>query len=66
MKNLVELETTAPVLYRTFLTGDFVICKIHRPLSATGIDQANEQNNAVVKDDGGAIALTEDNDALRR
>jgi len=66
VKDLVELETTAPAIYRRFLTGGFAICKTHRPFSAIGIDQAHEQNNAVVKGDGGAIGLTEDNDALRR
>ena len=30
------------------------------------IDQAHEQNNAIVKGDGGAIGLTEDPSALRR
>ena len=30
------------------------------------IDQAHEQNNAVIKGDGGAIGLTEDKAALRR
>lgn len=30
------------------------------------IDQAHEQNNAVIKGDGGAIGLTEDSSALRR
>jgi hypothetical protein len=30
------------------------------------IDQAHEQNNAIVKGDGGAIGLTEDPAALRR
>ena len=30
------------------------------------IDQAHEQNNALVKGDGGAVGLTEDVQALRR
>ena len=30
------------------------------------IDQANEQNKAVIKGDGGAIGLTEDPAVLRR
>ena len=30
------------------------------------IDQAHEQNNAVIKGDGGAIGVTEDPSALRR
>ena len=65
MKDLVELETTAPAIYRIFLTGDFAICNIHRPFSAIGIIHAHEQNNAVVKGDRGAIRRTEYNYALR-
>ena len=34
--------------------------------STMAIDQAHEQNNAVIKGDGGAIGLTEDQTALRR
>lgn len=30
------------------------------------IDQAHEQNNAMVKGDGGAVGLTENPNALRR
>ena len=35
-------------------------------ISALAIDQAHEQNNASVKDDGGAVGLTENPAALRR
>ena len=34
--------------------------------SNIAIDQAHEQNNAIVKGDGGAIGLTEEPAALRR
>ena len=37
----------------------------HR-FSAIAIDQGHEQNNAAVKDDGGAVGLTENPAALRR
>jgi hypothetical protein len=66
VKYLVELETTAPSIYRRFLTGDFAICKTHRPFSTIEIDQAHGQNSTIVKGDGGAVVLTEDNDALCR
>ena len=66
VKDLVELETKAPAIYRRFVAGDFAICKTSRPFSELGIDQAHEQNNAVVKGGGGAIGLTEDEEALRR
>ena len=66
VKDLVELEPTAPAIFRRFHTGYFAICKTHRPFSSIGIDQAREQNNAFVNGDGGAIGLTEDNDAILR
>ena len=34
--------------------------------SAIAIDQAHEQNHAIVKGDGGAVGLTENPSALRR
>ena len=37
-----------------------------KEFSSIAIDQAHEQNNAVIKDDGGAIGLTEDPTALWR
>ena len=45
---------------------NFVVHKSRRDFSALAIDQAHEQNNAVIKGDGGAIGLTEDPGALRR
>ena len=40
--------------------------KSTRPFSAIAIDHAHEQNNAVVKGDGGAIGLTQNLRALLR
>ena len=40
--------------------------KSTRPFSAIAFDHAHEQNNAVVKDDGGAIDLTQNPRALLR
>jgi hypothetical protein len=42
------------------------VCKSTRPFSAIAIDHAHEQNNAIVKGDGGAVGLTENAGALRR
>ena len=51
---------------REFHKGNFVVHKSARDFSAVAIDQAHEQNNAVIKGDGGAVGLTEDPSALRR
>ena len=40
--------------------------KTAKRFSAMAIDQAHEQNNAMVKGDGGAVGLTENPNALRR
>ena len=37
-----------------------------RVLAALGIAHAHEQNKALIKADGGAVGLTDDNSALRR
>lgn len=47
-----------PLLRRLECGGSF-IRKTQRPFSAMSIDQAHEQNNKCVKDDGGAVGFTE-------
>ena len=49
-----------------FRKGNFVVQKSHRAFSSIPIDQAHEQNNKVVKGDGGAIGLTENPSQLLR
>ena len=53
-----------PKLNAEFEKGNFTVHKSPRLFSSIAIDQAHEQNNALVKSDGGAIGLTED--AMRR
>ena len=55
-----------PDVASEFHKGNFVIHKSRRDFSAMAIDQAHEQNNSIIKGDGGAIGLTEDPAALRR
>ena len=62
----MSLEQQHPEVAREFHKGNFVVHKSRREFSALAIDQAPEQNNAVIKGDGGAIGLTEDPGALRR
>ena len=49
-----------------FDRGSFVVHKSTRPFSAIAIDHTHEQNNAVVKGDGGAIGLTQNPRAVLR
>ena len=46
------------------LSHNFTIKKSERKFSAIGIDQAHEQNNKIVKTDGGAIGIFENEQAL--
>ncbi len=62
----MSIEVQHPEVAREFNKGNFVVHKSNREFSAMAIDQAHEQNNAVIKGDGGAVGLTEDAGALRR
>lgn len=63
---MIFLEQRHPQLAQEFKDGHFVVHKSPSEFSATAIDQAHEQANAVIKGDGGAVGLTEDLSALRR
>ena len=49
-----------------FVKGHFTVNKTSYAFSNMAVDQAHEQNNAVVKDDGGTVGLTECPAALQR
>ena len=61
-----SLATTAPDVAEQFADGKFVVHKSCKRFSSIAIDQAHEQNNAIVKGEGGAVGLTESPQALRR
>ena len=61
MKSLAILSPSAEAKFRE---GIFVVHK-KRNFSGLAIDQAHEQNDALVKSDGGAVGLTENPRALR-
>ena len=60
------LETEIPAIVAEFKNGNFVVNKTNRAFSSLPIDQAHEQNNKIVKGDGGAIGLTESSTQLLR
>ncbi len=51
-------------LKEEFESGKFVIHKTTNPFSGIAVDQAHEQHNKLVKGQGGAIGLTENQGAL--
>ena len=63
---MVSLKEHHPDLYAEFMKGNFTVKKSKHAFSAIAVDHAHEQNNALVKGDGGAVGLTENPSALRR
>ena len=55
--DLMKLELVCPNVYKEFCSGNFVVQKTINPFSAIAVDQAHEQNNAVIKGVGGAVGL---------
>ncbi|KAK3747214.1 hypothetical protein QZH41_014645, partial [Actinostola sp. cb2023] len=49
-----------------FISGAFVVNKSTRVFSSIALDHAQKQENASIKEDGGAVGLTENPQALRR
>lgn len=66
LRDMLSLEEKHPAIATEFSNGKFVVHKSGRDFSALAIDQAHEQANAIIKGDGGAIGITEDESALRR
>ena len=66
VRDMLTLEDKHPALYQEFCSGGFAVKKTNRPFSAIALDHAHEQNNALVKGDGGAVGLTDNPSALRR
>ena len=66
LRDMAELPSKHPEVYKEFSAGNFTAQKTKRVFSAIPMDQNHEQNNAHIKDDGGAVGLTSDPNALRR
>ena len=66
LRDMYRLNDVAPDVAAQFQQGKFAVSKTSKPFSAIPIDQAHEQNNALVKGEGGAVGLTENPRALRR
>ena len=66
VRDMASLKMKHPDIAIEFEKGNFAVCKTHRKFSAMSIDQAHEQNNALVKGGGGAVGLTQNPAALRK
>lgn len=66
LRDMAELPNKHPHILKEFNAGKFTVQKSIRIFSSIPIDQAHEQNNAIIKGDGGAVGLTDNPAALRR
>ena len=66
VKDMLALENLCPSAYTQFMNGNFVTQKSKHKFSAMAHDQVHEQLNAMVKGDGGAIGINENEAALQR
>ena len=64
--DMVHLSTNHPAIFEEFQSGKFTVHKTLRRFSAIALDHAQEQLNADVKGDGGAVGQTENESALSR
>ena len=60
--DLVNLPSTSSYLDKCFTDGSFAFQKSNRKSSFVEIDQAHEQNNAVIKGMGGGSSLLNKDD----
>ena len=65
LRDMCRLNDVAPDVASQFKQGRFVVNKTSKNFSSIPIDHAHEQNNALVKGEGGAGGLTENPSALR-
>lgn len=66
LRDMMCIGGRHPEIAKEFHKGNFVVHTNERKFTGLSIDQDHEQNNAVIKGEGGAIPLTEDESALRR
>ena len=66
LKDLTELPAKHEEIFQQFVKGFFTVKKSGREFSCIGIDQAHEQNNKLIKIDGGAIGIFDNPGALLR
>ena len=61
---MVTLKDKHSTVFAEFQAGKFVVKKTQHVFSLIALDQNNEQENAIIKDEGGAVGLTESPAAL--
>ena len=64
INNLSFLRDKSNLVFDAFLNGFFTVRQSERPFSNMATDQAHEQNNKLVKIDGGAVGILDNEAAL--
>ena len=55
---MLTLKDDHPLIAKEFSAGKFAVMKTERKFSGLSLDHAHEQNNAIIKTDGGANGIT--------
>ena len=58
LRDMLILKDDHPLIAKEFSASKFVVTKTQGKFSKSALDHAHEQNNDIVKDDGGAVGLT--------
>ena len=67
IRDMVKLKDSHPDLCNEFeVNGNFVVKKSDHKFSQIALDQNHEQQNAIIKGEGGAVGLFQSDAALRR
>ena len=66
VREMCSLNVTHPGVDREFRNDKYVMAKLEMKFSLIAIDHGHEQNNAIMKEEGGLIGLTQDPGALLR
>ena len=67
IRDMAELPNKHPHVYKEFTSGGkFTVQKTANAFSSIPLDQAHEQNNELIKGEGGVIGITENPNALLR
>ena len=66
IRGMMMLKEKLPSVFAEFFRGEFVVQKTQHFFSLIALNHNHEQQNEAIKDDGGAVGLTESPSALRR
>ena len=66
IRDMLSLRLRHPSIHEEFMKGNFVVQKSNHVFSLIALDHNHEQQNDIIKGEGGVVGLTEDPAALRR